>query len=208
MLLPSTPRRKIQAAAAAPGFYHHAQRVRGSAAHRHALSPLSCKLQRVTRHSAGITINDSSDAVRTLLALRRMGSSGGIPITIITSCELRALDPPDSSRSSLLHLFAMWQQDETGEASDAAAIGDVSVCSIQIDKIDAALTGKSSTARFRCPGPSRPSPLLQPSPLSPLHPTPQAPEMPFVPSLLGGSSGWVWAVCRTRWSKRRARCSS
>lgn len=163
---------------------------------------------RVTHHPAGITINDSSDAVRSLLALRRMGGSGGIPITIITSCELRALDPPESSRSSLLHLFAMWQQDETCEASDAAAIGDVCVCSIQIDKIDAALTGICSTPRFRCPGPSRPSPLLQLYPLSPLHPTHQAPETPFVPYLPGGSSGWAWAACKTRWSKRRAPCSS
>jgi hypothetical protein len=83
-----------------------------------------------------------------------MGGSGHIPITIITSCELRVLDPPEPSPSSLLHLFAMWQEDGAGEGTDAAAGGDVSVCSIQIEKIDAALTGTSSIftspAHYQC----------------------------------------------------------
>jgi hypothetical protein len=75
--------------------------------------------------------------VRTLLALRRLGGAGCIPITIITSCELQSRDASSTSRPQL-HLFAMWGQDE---AAGEEATGDVNVCSIQIDKVDAALTG-------------------------------------------------------------------
>ncbi len=93
--------------------------------------------------SAGITITNSSDATRTLLSLRRMGGGGNIPIVVITSCELRDLAPP-APATPLLHLFAMWDRDgREGCAEAAAEADDVNVCSIEIDKIDAALTGAS-----------------------------------------------------------------
>jgi hypothetical protein len=90
----------------------------------------------ITRLLPGISIANASDAVRTLLALRRMGGSRCIPITVITSCELRATEECPPYRPQL-HLFAMWGQD------DVAA--DLNVCSIQIDKVDAALTGPTLT---------------------------------------------------------------
>lgn len=99
----------------------------------------------MTRSLPGITISSASDAVRSLLALRRMGGGGRIPVTVITSCELRVLETPAPS-APLLHLFAMWGQDEI-VGGESVAAGGVSVCSIEIDKIDAALTGISAKPR-------------------------------------------------------------